>query len=40
MLEMIFADDYVTQALGMANRLREIRTTVDGLPGGALPEGR
>ena len=39
MLEMIFADDYVTQALGMANRLREIRTTVDGLPGGALPEG-
>jgi hypothetical protein len=38
-LEMLFADDNVTEALGMAMQLREIRTMTNGTPGDALPEG-
>lgn len=38
-LEMLFADDDVTEALGMALQLREIRTMTSGTPGDALPEG-
>ena len=38
-LEMLFADDNVTEALGMAQQLREVRTMTNGTPGDALPEG-
>ena len=38
-LEMIFADELVLEALGMATQLREIRSMVKGTPGDALPEG-
>ena len=38
-VEDLFADDNVTEALGMATQLREIRTMAHGTPGDALPEG-